>query len=205
MYYHSIHVTSLLRIRKKLGRKSSPTDLIKVLSLYYHIIRLAAYSTSGQLSASFPSMKQIGSIHSVKVSHREMIKPGGAVLYPHQYLLCDIWCLRPRFCRCTYILGWTQTGPMRWILLWIMPQVQDRLIDLLTSSPARYHCNHGWPLTSSLFLCVLHYDIVYDWQSASSYYLLRPDAKACWIYGWQDKLYKWANTRWRQSQRFCKR
>ena len=29
---------------------------------------------------------------------------------------------------------------MRWILLWIMPLVQDQSLDLLISSPSRYHC-----------------------------------------------------------------
>ena len=36
--------------------------------------------------------------------------------------------------------GQWQPGLMRWILIWIMPQVQDRLLDLLTCNPARYHC-----------------------------------------------------------------
>ena len=38
------------------------------------------------------------------------------------------------------ILGRRQPGLMRWFLLWIMPLVQDRSLDLLTSSPACYHC-----------------------------------------------------------------
>ena len=29
---------------------------------------------------------------------------------------------------------------IRWILLWIMPTVQDQSLHLLTSSPARYYC-----------------------------------------------------------------
>ena len=34
------------------------------------------------------------------------------------------WCFRPRFC--TVMLYWArQPGQMRWILLWIMPLVQD--------------------------------------------------------------------------------
>ena len=37
------------------------------------------------------------------------------------------------------ILGRRQYGLMRWILLWIMPLVQNHS-DLLTSSPVRYHC-----------------------------------------------------------------
>ena len=34
-----------------------------------------------------------------------------------------------------------QPGILRWILLWIMPPVQDRSLHVLTSSPACYHCN----------------------------------------------------------------
>ena len=50
---------------------------------------------------------------------------------------------------CTYkaVLGRGQPGLMRWILLWIMPPVQDRSLDLLTRSPARYYCT----MDSSLY------------------------------------------------------
>ena len=41
---------------------------------------------------------------------------------------------------CKAILGREQTGIIRWISVWIMPQVQDRSMDLLTGSPALYHC-----------------------------------------------------------------
>ena len=50
------------------------------------------------------------------------------------------WCFRPRFCTVKTIPGRRQPGQMKWILLWIMPLVQDQSLDLLTSSPARYHC-----------------------------------------------------------------
>ena len=49
------------------------------------------------------------------------------------------------FCTCNGILGRGQPGRMRWILLCIMPQVQDRSLDLLSSSPARYHCTTDAP------------------------------------------------------------
>ena len=45
---------------------------------------------------------------------------------------------RPRFCTWTAILG--QHVLMRWLLLCIIPLVQDRSLYLLTSSPACYHC-----------------------------------------------------------------
>ena len=56
------------------------------------------------------------------------------------YILQSFMCvmngvLRPRFCT---KLDRGQPRLMRWILLWIMPQLQDLSFDLLTSSPARY-------------------------------------------------------------------
>ena len=55
------------------------------------------------------------------------------------------WCFRPWFCTFKAILGQGQPGLMRWILLWTMPPVQDRSLDLLTSSLARYHCTTDAP------------------------------------------------------------
>ena len=49
------------------------------------------------------------------------------------------WCFRPRFCT-EAKLGQRQPGRMRWILLWIMPLVQDWSLDLLASNLACYHC-----------------------------------------------------------------
>ena len=49
-------------------------------------------------------------------------------------------CLRLWFCTCNAIAGRRQPGLMRWILLWIIPLVQDRSLDLLTSSQGRHHC-----------------------------------------------------------------
>ena len=46
------------------------------------------------------------------------------------------WCFRPRFCSYKAILGRGQPGLMRRFLLWILPLVQDRSLDLLTSSPS---------------------------------------------------------------------
>ena len=48
-------------------------------------------------------------------------------------------CFRPRFCTCKAILDRGHPGLMRWILLCIMPPVKDRS-ELLTSSPAHFHC-----------------------------------------------------------------
>ena len=44
------------------------------------------------------------------------------------------WCFRPQSCT-KAIMGWRQPGLMRWILVWIMPKMQDSLLDLLTGSP----------------------------------------------------------------------
>ena len=52
---------------------------------------------------------------------------------------------------CKAILGWGQSEQIRWILLWIMPLAQDRSLDLLASSPARYHCT-TLPLTTDASL-----------------------------------------------------
>ena len=41
---------------------------------------------------------------------------------------------------CKAILGQGQPGLLRWILVWIMPQVQDWLVEQLICSPMRYHC-----------------------------------------------------------------
>ena len=49
------------------------------------------------------------------------------------------WCFKPRFSTHKAILGRGQPGLIRWILLWNMPLVQDRSLDLLTSSPTCYH------------------------------------------------------------------
>ena len=53
--------------------------------------------------------------------------------------------LKAKILLCKAILGRGQPGLMRWILLWIMPLVQDRLLDLLTSSPECYHCKKDVP------------------------------------------------------------
>ena len=60
------------------------------------------------------------------------------------------WCLRLRFCTVKAIMGRRQTGRMRWMLLWTMPLAQDRSLDLLASSPVRYHCKTKPPLKGSL-------------------------------------------------------
>ena len=44
------------------------------------------------------------------------------------------------------ILDWGQPELMRWISVWVMPLVQDRLLDLLTSSPVPYLCVTDAPL-----------------------------------------------------------
>ena len=65
------------------------------------------------------------------------------------------WCFRPWFCIVKAILGQGQPGLMKWILLWIM-------LDLLTSSPACYHCtmdasSHAQYTPNINDMLVLHY------------------------------------------------
>ena len=55
---------------------------------------------------------------------------------------------------CIVILNLGQPGLVRWILLWIMPQVQYRLFDLLTCSLARYHCTMDAPPTHDIITAV---------------------------------------------------
>ena len=44
-------------------------------------------------------------------------------------------------------LDWGHPGLVRYILVWIMPQAQDRLLDLLTCSPLR------WPIDRCYYCC----------------------------------------------------
>ena len=46
---------------------------------------------------------------------------------------------QPQFCTCKAKLGQGHPGLMRWILLWVMPLVQECSLILLISSPVRYH------------------------------------------------------------------
>ena len=50
-------------------------------------------------------------------------------------------CFRPQVC----IVRLMTTRIMRWILFWIMPQMQDRLLHILTCSPAHYLCATAAP------------------------------------------------------------
>ena len=43
-------------------------------------------------------------------------------------------------CKNKTILGWWQSRLMRWILVWIMPQMQDQSLNLLTYSLVHHHC-----------------------------------------------------------------
>ena len=55
-------------------------------------------------------------------------------------------CFRLRICICKAILGRGQPRLIGWILLWIMPMVQNQSLDPLTSSPVHYHCAKDAPL-----------------------------------------------------------
>ena len=64
------------------------------------------------------------------------------------------WCFRPWFC--TVRLYWARDNVMKWILLWIIPLVQDRSLDLLTSNPACYHCTTDAPSTTVYIYCKIN-------------------------------------------------
>ena len=57
----------------------------------------------------------------------------------------NYWCSRLRFCTIRLNRAANKLGYNEMNLLWIMPLVQDRSLDLLTSSPARYHCTTDAP------------------------------------------------------------
>ena len=71
------------------------------------------------------------------------------------------WCFRPRFCTVKAILARRQHGRMR-ILLWIMPLAQHRSLDLLASSPARYHWTTDAPLKLLTQMPRLLYIYIYN-------------------------------------------
>ena len=66
------------------------------------------------------------------------------------------WCFRPRFCTVRRQTTRRQPGLKRWILLWIMPLVQDRSLDLLASIPARYHCTTDAALLMKKSVIIMH-------------------------------------------------
>ena len=85
------------------------------------------------------------------------------------------------FLHCKAILGRGQSGLMGRILLWIMPLVQDRSFDMLTSSPECYNCTTAAPwcshdeelpgcnVTQSIHLVSDHYR---PWTSDDDLYLM---------------------------------
>ena len=55
---------------------------------------------------------------------------------------------------CEAILGQGQSRLMRWILVWIIPQVQDQSLNLLICSPVPYHCATAAPqYLGNIYLC----------------------------------------------------
>ena len=63
---------------------------------------------------------------------------------------------------CKAILGRGKPRLMRWILLWIMPQVQDRSLDLLACSPAHYHCTTDAPLHTRHLTNITKYQTIHN-------------------------------------------
>ena len=94
------------------------------------------------------------------------------------------WCFRPRFCTASL---YCRTGRMRWILLWIMPVVQDRTLDLLISSPVRYHCAMDAPMQVYLiFSPITRYRIwamKWRWRCESTI--------CCWKIATKCRMFWW--------------
>ena len=68
----------------------------------------------------------------------------GQKYFTHPMLKWNEWCLSPQFCT-KATLGRGQPGLMKWIVVWIMPQVQHKSLNLLTCSPVHHHCAAAAP------------------------------------------------------------
>ena len=115
---------------------------------------------SGIFSYSYSCPVQVFRVRQGHMSEKniQMLWRAGIVVTTTRVSVLE-WCFRPRFCTCKAILGRRHPGLMRWILLGIMPLVQDRSLDLLISSPARYHCTTDAPIVRVLvhlmFCCLI--------------------------------------------------
>ena len=68
---------------------------------------------------------------------------------PSQLVQLNGWCFRPHFCTCKAVYtgpGTTWAYEMDFVMN--HARVQDWLLDLLTSSPTRYHCITDVPFTT---------------------------------------------------------
>ena len=61
---------------------------------------------------------------------------------------------------CTAILARVQPKLMKWSLVWIMPQLQNRSLDMLTCSAVSYQLCHGCPIDMedrwAITYCMVH-------------------------------------------------
>ena len=89
-------------------------------------------------------------------------------------LICILYTVTTVSC-VTCNIHWNEWRPqpdlMRWILVWIMPQVQDQSLNLLICSPMYYHCAmtapiktlfhpRNVPITCVLFAMLTNYSTV---------------------------------------------
>ena len=78
-------------------------------------------------------------------------------------------------------LYWGQPGLIRKILLWIMSLVLDWSLDLLTSSPAHYHCANGY--THILLISVIYMqDFKYIYFALESVWWVQYTIPVLWLH-----------------------
>ena len=95
------------------------------------------------------------------------------------------WCFRPQCC--TIRLSWAagNLGLMGWFFMWMMPQVLDWSLNLLTCSPVYYLC----VMLISVFVCLF---VCYQFGCFSN---------VCWSNVWVfDCIY---STSWEDKRRLC--
>ena len=66
------------------------------------------------------------------------------------------------FCTCKAILSRGQPGHMRWILLWILPLVQNRSLELLASVTTIPRNLYGHTIVYGIMLCVPLCTVIID-------------------------------------------
>ena len=139
-----------------------------------------------------------GGTHHSCSSSNELTPPARNLLSSFKYsnhttAKNNEWMLfKAKILHCKDILVQGQPGLIRLILLWIVPLEQDQSLDLLTSSPACYHCATDAPYSKEHFvnsfstvkrknlpvgqrnmiqnysLLTYHYCCPLDWQSSST-------------------------------------
>ena len=162
------------RVRSPQCETDLPPAVVHQLDLSFGQFFVASPGSDGADLANITDDTK--NVWSTKIPiHNSLTNYPGSVTYPWKW---NEWCFRQRFCTRKAILGRGQLGLMRWILSWIVPLVQDRTLDLLTSSPAHYHCTMDAP--------------TYPWRSGRHgiHCLLIKPWKCLKIFPYQENLFQ---------------